>query len=148
MGPEAEHARSRGHQGAVGPVAAVGACLPEALAAEIDDVRLDLADAFVIELQPLDDSCTEVLRDDVRFPDQASDELAARFGLQVGSEAALVSVGLVEAGNAVYVSPDRPHHVQVLLRFDLDDVGAHLPEGLYAVGDHASGAEADHPDSR
>jgi hypothetical protein len=129
-------------------VIAVGACLPESLAAQIDDVRLDLADILVIEIQPIDDSRPEVLRDDVRILEQLSDELAARFGLQVDSEAALVSVDLVEAGNAVDVSPDRPHEVQVLLRFDLDDVGPHLSEGLDAVGDDASGAEADHSDSR
>ncbi len=141
--PDGEHARGRGEHRAIARVIAVWSAATETLAAYIDNVRLELSYAFIIEAQILRHAAAEVLRHHIAHLDQPPYEIFPFISSKVHPEAALVAVRLVETGDFI-LRPEGPDEVQVFARFDLDDVSPQLPQYLAGIGNNRALAKAYH----
>ena len=115
---------------------AIGAALAEARDAGVDDPRVDRAERLVVDAEAVLDVGPEVLDDDVGPGGELLEDLDAARVLEVERHRALVAVQVLEvelvAGEVV-----------LLLRLDLDDVGAHLGELAHAGGTGSRAGEVD-----
>ena len=110
----------------------VRAVVAKALDLGVDDPRVDLAHHVIAKAEPFDDAGGEILGKDIGLFDQPAEDRAPLFGLQIGSDAALIGVEqheivgidafLVGRGAAALLAPGR--------LLDLDDLGAEPCQGL------------------
>jgi hypothetical protein len=125
----------------------IGAVLSEAGDAAIDDARIDLADALVIDAEFCFDVGPEVLDDDVGPPGQAVEDLEALRLLQVERHRSLVAVQVLE----VRAVP-RPTHLLAagLLQqcIDLDDVRTPIRQLPHAGRAGPDAGEIEHGKAR
>jgi hypothetical protein len=127
-----------------------GAALAEAGDAHVDDLRVDLADGLVVDLQPLHHAGAVVLDDHVGRAGQLVEEFAALVAFQVERERALVAVHVQEA-HAVRALHLEPHGAACLVagagRLHLDDIGAQVGQQHAGEGAGHDLAHVEHADA-
>ncbi len=133
----------------VGRQFSVGTVGGKAVGADIDDVRLDLADRLVAQPQALDGLRPERMDESIGAFDHFQESRARRRVLEVEAERALVAIhieiGRAHAGRLARLA-DMAHRV-ALRRLDLDDVGALVGQQHGAVGPEDDVGEVDDPDA-
>src|SRR5260221_563531 len=118
---------------------AIGAVGAEAGDAAIDETRVDLAQALIIELQPMLHIGPEVLDHDVGVLDQPVQDLERLRLLEIEGDAPLVAVQVLEIGAV----PRAAEPAIALGRFDLDDFRAPIGELAHAGGAGAHARQID-----
>src|SRR5256885_13040479 len=94
---DAHHARhGLGHEVEPRPLGP-GAALAEARDADIDDARVDAANAFIVDLQALDHAWPVVLHDDIGCRGQLVEGLTPLLALEVQRQRPLVAVHVKKA---------------------------------------------------
>ena len=94
--------------------------------AAVDDARVDLFDALVIDAEPVFDGRAEILDDDICGLSQLKEDREPVLGLQVERQAALVAMEILE----IEPVAARPGHIAAVVAapLDLDDIGAPIGE--------------------
>src|SRR5271169_3889076 len=129
---------------------AVGTVGTEPLDRSIDHARIQRLDGLVTEAQPVHDTRSEVLGDDVGVFDQPAGDLLALLGPQIDDGAALVAVEQQEV-KAVEVRivgiPQPPRPVAMGRALDLDHIGTEPCQHLGARGTRLVVREIDDADA-
>ena len=121
----------------------IGAILAEAGDAAIDDARIDLAHALVIDAELGLHVGAEILDDDIGLLRQAPEHLEALWILQVERHRALVAVQVLEVGTVARAA--RLLAAGVLHQgVDLDDIGAPVRELPHAGRPGTDAGEIEH----
>ena len=128
--------------GAVG----VGPVLAEAGDAGENDPRIDLAQALVVDAEPVLDVGAEVLDHHVGLPDHAAKHRDAVLLLHVQRDAALVAVDALEI-RAVALAAHAFGGVDLFRRLDLDDVGAPVGELAHRRRARAHAGQVEHDEA-
>jgi hypothetical protein len=121
----------------------VGAILSEAGDAAIDDARIDLADALVIDAEFCLDVGTEILDHNVGLLSEPLEYLEAFRVLQVERHRAFIAVQVLEIRSLARAARLLAGSV-LQQRVDLDDVGAPVRELPYAGRSRADAGEVEH----
>ena len=117
--------------------------LAEAGDAAIDDARVDLAQALIVDAELCLDVGTEVLDHDVGLLGEALEHFEALRVLQVERHRPLVAVQILEV--RALPRPARLLATRILQqRVDLDDVGAPVRQLPHAGGPGANAGEIEH----
>ena len=121
----------------------VGAILPEARDAAIDDARIDLAHAFVIDAEFCLHIGTKILDDDIGLLRQAAEYVEALGVLQVERDRALVAVQVLEVRPLARAARLLAAGV-FQQRIDLDDIGAPVRQLPHAGRPGTDAGEIEH----
>ena len=130
----------------------VGAALAEAGHRAVDQARVLLAQACVIEAELGESADLEVLDQHVRARRELSHDAPALLGFEIELDRALAAIGGVEIGGAEMAAVSRfdegrtpaARIVAGAFALDLDDVGAEVGEHLPGPGARQDAGELDH----
>ncbi|MNK99487.1 hypothetical protein D3C87_1198820 [compost metagenome] len=128
----------------VGRLGGIGAVLPVAVHADIEDARVHGSDGVVVQAQARHGLRPHVVDQHVGARGQAQHRLPACRLLQVEHQASLAAVRVQEdAGHAFVSRRSDAAHTVAAWRLNLDDVGPQIAQDLRGVGPHQHRRDVD-----
>ena len=132
-------ARLRFLHGTIGHVVFIGAAMPETRHRTVDDTRVDLAQAVIVEADGLHTARAEIFQHYVTHGDQAGDNLARLLAFHVQVDAVFAAVMCIPVAARIETAILKgkwwvvAHDIHAFAALDLDHLHTQVAEQLPAV---------------